>query len=263
MTWAGWEATWRVHARSRAFGQRVQEAVRCVQAHAHRRLFVGLSGGKDSGALAAVVRLAGASHLPAVHAAAAFDLPGMVETAIAQAHAADLALDVVAPAQDGWALLEELHRQGQGAETDAGIAALDAVRAHGRLLLGWQYAAGYEGALSGLRADESRGRAGNRAARGLAYQYQADGHWMVNPLSDWSARDVYALSLREGIPLHPHYRALYETLGESPESPASRVASALGPEAHSRRGRHAVVRVLYPALWRRLLQASPGLARDT
>lgn len=234
-----------------------------MQRHAHLHLFVGLSGGKDSGALAGVVRLAGASHMRAVHAAACFDLPKMIDVAIGQAHAADLALDVIAPTQDGWDLLRQLHRQGHGAETDAGINAIDAVRAHGRMLLGWQYAAGYAGALSGLRADESMGRAGNRAARGLAYQYQADGQWMVNPLSDWTARDVYAFTLREGIPLHPHYRSFYEILGESPESPASRVASALGPESHSRRGRHAVARILYPDLWRRLLDASPGLARDT
>src|SRR5690606_13832135 len=57
----------------------------------------------------------------------------------------------------------------------------------------------------GLRAEESRGRAMNRATRGTLYR-KANGQVVCQPLADWRGLDVYAYLFARGIDVLPVYR---------------------------------------------------------
>lgn len=274
MTWDSWVATWRAHAGSPQYRGRLRssiESARDAFASLPRRMIAGdpnecnwacaLSGGKDSLALLGVLHLAGLHEVPCVHVTSPLNTPGMAEAAEAAAVRLGFDLEIVEPDvdphSDVWAFLQSLpgsilDDKGAGLEMRKRIAS-------GNCLIAWQYDARVDGFFSGVRADESRGRTMNRRVRGRLYQRGSDGGAICQPIVDWSGRDVWGLITELGLEHPPHYRLLWERFGISPESPMSRVDCVITSERVAARGAIAHVPVLYPELWRRLLDVRPEL----
>jgi 3'-phosphoadenosine 5'-phosphosulfate sulfotransferase (PAPS reductase)/FAD synthetase len=267
--WDAWVATWRMHARGGAFRSRLERAARVVQdavAIEGVRWVACNSGGKDSVALLAVLHAAGV-RMPVVHAWCEINAPGMDEVARASCAKLGIELEEIEPqdetgaAIDVFAWLEALPHDQHILEPDL-LRHVDRLVASGNMLVAYQYARGFTGAMSGMRAEESKGRRMNRKIRGHTYQLGVDKHWMCNPLGDWTARDVFAAAVAFDLPIHPHYQALFERFGVSPESPASRVDSLLVDDSIAARGALEHARVIYPELWSRLVAARPELRRS-
>lgn len=263
MTWESHLATWRLHAQTGFFRHRVRRAVEIAEEGAKgRKLFAALSGGKDGVAMAGVLVSAGLREMPFVHAHTPLNTPGMEETALACAEKLDLELDIVEPEIDVWDLLRSLPADISILDERNHLPLRNAI-ASGNMLVAHQYEHGYDGAMSGMRAEESHGRAMNRALRGHTYQLKIDGSWMCCPIADWSARDVFAWLVHRDLPIHPHYRLLYERFGVSPESRSARVDCMITTDSIAARGAIAQLRSLYPALWGRITSIRPELNRDT
>lgn len=77
----------------------------------------------------------------------------------------------------------------------------------GSLMEPWSLAAGYRGAVVGLRKDEARHRRIALSRFGALHQV-ADGQWRANPLAGWSAADVWAYIADRGLPYSPVYDVL-------------------------------------------------------
>jgi 3'-phosphoadenosine 5'-phosphosulfate sulfotransferase (PAPS reductase)/FAD synthetase len=266
VSWASWEATWRIHASNRVFKSRLDHAISLVEQAektvGRGRLFCALSGGKDSLALLSVLHHTQAHHLLAVHVTTPLNTPGMAEAA--EAAAAELGFDYecvepdVSPCSDVWEWLAALPRDKSILERELGEK-LRAKMSSGNMLVAFMYEREYQGSYSGMRADESRGRKMNRCMRGPLYRISVDHTWMALPIVDWSARDVWALITMRGLEPPPHYRMLYERFGVSPESPQSRVDCVITDEAIASRGAIAHLPTLYPELWERLAAIRPEL----
>lgn len=291
MSWSSWESTWRLHATSRGFGRRLERAMADASELINKgRVFLSMSGGKDSVALAAVIHRAGIRPPCVAHAWSPLNTPGMERCAWDSADRFGLELDSREPDVIGsiqwhrlqavngklpksladlvnsirgnptnvWELLEAIPTRYQITQ-DPAARLLKRITASGNMMVAFSYEHGFSGSWLGLRADESRGRLMNRIVRGTIYQSAVDGRWVCAPLADWSARDVYALITTGDWPLCPHYRLLSERLGIPPESPMSRVDCLITDDAIAARGAIAHIRVLYPEIWSRLSRTRPEL----
>lgn len=191
-----------------------------------------------------------------VHIAIPLNCPGQEETSIAACEKLDMNLDVVEPEVDMWEWLAALPRKESLLQHETFEKFLGLFSA-GTNLVAYQYEHNYDGAFSGMRADESRGRKMNTAVRGSLYQIAVDQLWMCNPICGWTARDVFACAVALDLPIHPHYQRLYERFGESPESPGSRVDVLFTTPSVRAMGTAVQARTLYPEIWERLVELRP------
>lgn len=265
MSWAAFDVTWRRHASSRQFADAVSHATSVIgDALADRsiRWYAGVSGGKDSLALAWMLSQHQlGKHVKLAHAACELLTPGMTECAQECATRLGFELDVFdpdfEPRADVWDYLPSISHLSR----EQACKELFRKCASGNMLVAYMYASGFTGAFSGMRSDESRGRRANTTFHGELYKVHSDGTWMCNPISEWSARDVWAAVMLSGCRVPDHYRRLYERFGVSPESPQSRVDSLVVSDRVSAfNGAMSTARVLYPEMWRRIHAAAPTLA---
>jgi 3'-phosphoadenosine 5'-phosphosulfate sulfotransferase (PAPS reductase)/FAD synthetase len=263
-------ATWRQHAKTEAYRRAKYQALHAIDEallHKSRRWMVGLSGGKDSLAMAWMLKVHGsASDMTFAHATCEFLCPGMLECSESAGEKLDLRLDIFepdwSPYADGWAFLRSL--PAAASIYDKSITSeLHKRCASGNMLVAYQYANDFTGCFSGVRADESHGRRMNRIMRGTVYRIESDDTVMAQPIVDWKARDVWAAVIESGLEYPAHYRAIYERFGISPESPRSRVDSLFVTErVNTYCGAMHTTRVLYPKLWRQLVDARPELGNE-
>lgn len=258
MNWDDYLRLWGAHARTAAHKRRWDKA--CAEARKALAVadpwYCALSGGKDGVALAAVVREACGPDIMLAHAHTDLNTPGMLETAEATAEALDMDLDVFEPEEDIWHWLRAWPAAYSLREPQHRLE-FDKLFASGNMLVAYQYANGYTGAFSGMRAEESRGRRMNRIFRGHLYQLSKDASWMAQPIVDWSARDVFACCVSHGLPIHPYYRLALEQFDLDPESPGSRVDMVIPHESATRSETTLACRVLYPDLYRRIVAVRP------
>lgn len=106
----------------------------------------------------------------------------------------------------------------------------------------------------GLRAQESRARERNAAARGMLYQGD-DRTWYLCPLQNWSTADVWAYIDTYRLRYHPVYDAM-QRLGLPADQ--QRLGMSMGTIAVAQ-GRMAVMRRCAPAHFARLVADFPGL----
>lgn len=239
MSWATWEATWRLHAKSRAFAHSVETAKRLAREGAAKvaprsngvgGLFCALSGGKDSVAMAGILVEAGID-VPSVHTTTKLDYPDTLATVEAVAEHLNLELEVVEPANCEWHVEQVCRRFGVAKPQPPvdgydELSILEAVpasatlpemldqyrraTASGNMGVAYTYEHEYAGSFCGLRSEESNARAMYRAVWGPVFQSRKDQTWRVCPLLGWSDLDVYAFIVDRGLPLHPWYRRAYE-----------------------------------------------------
>lgn len=280
--WESYERMWRRHAEGAEFSRKRREAVTIAREGAKRgRLFNSLSGGKDSVAMSGILVEAGID-VPAVHATTVFNLPDMMETAIATADKIDLALAVIAPDEIGAAVAAVAKRfgvpppapSGKGGEWDEVdilravpadtniLAAYEEIGRHlaaANLLIGHMYREEFEGSFVGIRGEESKSRKKYQNVWGPIHQSAVDQTWQVCPLLGWTGTDVFAYTLVEGLPLHPFYRRVWERF-HSREDPARiRVDMALMPERIAGHGALAAIGWAYPAFLGRIIAVRPEL----
>jgi 3'-phosphoadenosine 5'-phosphosulfate sulfotransferase (PAPS reductase)/FAD synthetase len=261
--WGQWLDVWAQHAQTLAFRAKVDRAARLAHdAAMSGRLFAGCSGGKDSVALAGVLAYAGIRRVPLCHAHHDLNVPGMESCAIDVAERLDFTLDIVEPDLDGadlWTFLATLHPETPIWEFHVWRAYADRC-ASGSQLIAYQYERGFDGAFSGVRADESKGRLWNFRVRGEWYRLAVDESLMCAPLSTWSSRDAFAAAVLWGLPIHAHYRRLFEVFDVSPESPHARVDSMIPEDRITAWPARDICATLYPDIWTRLVAARPELA---
>jgi phosphoadenosine phosphosulfate reductase len=71
---------------------------------------------------------------------------------------------------------------------------------------------GAEAWVTGLRREQAPTRAGVSALE----RDEGRGVWKVNPLADWTDRDVWAHIARRGLPYHPLHDRGYDSIGCAP-----------------------------------------------
>jgi 3'-phosphoadenosine 5'-phosphosulfate sulfotransferase (PAPS reductase)/FAD synthetase len=265
MSWAAFEATWRRHAQSSQFADAVGHAMGVIgDAMADRsvRWYAGISGGKDSLALAWLLsRHPVGKHVKLAHAACELHTPGITECSESAAVRLGADIDIIdvemEPHADVWEFLRSI------CHLNRDKACLEMFRRIGSdaALVQYQYSSGFNGAMTGMRAEESRGRKANTTFHGEIYRLKSDGTWMCNPISTWKSRDTWAALIESGLEYPEHYRRLYERFAISPESQSSRVGTLVVTERVSTfNGAMQTARVLYPELWRKIRNAAPALA---
>lgn len=245
-----------LHAQGRELARRVDGARRHLDAALSRDVpggwRLGLSGGKDSSALAI---LCAGQPLSAMSVKDDLDYPGEREALHELVQRTGHALTILTPPVSLLAylretrpsLVEDLHGRTADLSAHWFYGLLDAYRAE----------QGYGGVLLGLRAQESRGRAMNRATHGPVYQ-RADGLHVAQPLCDWSALDVHAYLWREGVPLLP----VYLCVDPGADALTLRKSWWVCGGGPARRGSHYTwLRRWWPDLWRLAVEIDPAVRR--
>jgi phosphoadenosine phosphosulfate reductase len=87
----------------------------------------------------------------------------------------------------------------------------------------------YEAWISGIRRDQSPSRAGARKVE----RSERYGVWKIQPLADWSEKDVWRYILANGIPYNPLHDGGYRSIGCMPCTRPTR------PDEEERAGRWA------------------------
>lgn len=257
--WDTWLRTWALHAETRAFRERVELAVKTVQ-EAHSRVhkrYCGVSGGKDSVALAGILSEAGLlNDVPLVFCSTPLSTPGSDDVIDTLADAINADVFSVEPDIDVW---DWLYRQPSYFDLlGEGHAEFLNKFASANLSVAWMYEHGYDGVYLGLRTQESKGRRWNRKMRGKDYRLR-DGTWTCQPIVDWSARDVFAFAVSRGLPIHPYYSLALEHLMIEPEHPSSRVDCMIPADSVTQQSVLRPLQLLYPEMWARLVFVRPEL----
>lgn len=258
MSWSGWIATWRLHAQGRPFKAAMDRAFAAIaqaETYAGARFFCGLSGGKDSVALAGLLAEYGWT-VPLVYVHTPLNIPCQREAAFATQRRLGFPLTVYEPKEDVWEYLRHLPERPYLTEPK-GYEEFCQRFASGDLLASYARETVHGGAFSGMRAEESRGRRMNALVRGALYKSARHDFWICQPLVSWKARDVYAYLVSRDLSICDHYQRLYETLKVSPEGGGSRVDCIVAPENVRALGAHETARLLYPELWRKLMSVRP------
>ncbi|MDF1578608.1 MAG: phosphoadenosine phosphosulfate reductase family protein [Desulfobulbales bacterium] len=249
-----------LYARGRLHIRRQAAAIAAISGwlSACRKPYVAVSGGKDSVCVLDLVQQiaaqAGRQHVAVMWHDSGVEWPHteeMIGRLIDLGLIAENKLIIASPRHD---VLELKRLQSIGemsAATKDRLALFDPVNqvvaAHG-----------FDGAALGLRKEESRARLLNRCIRGLVYR-KKDGLLNCNPIGDWTWRDVFAYTAARRLPLHPIYSAPLYNLEHRGRIRLSWWAST----DHYRYGQIQWVRLAYPEIYQRLVQALPQVAQLT
>lgn len=278
-------ARWKIHSRDRGYLQRVSTAVDFFQrtSSKYTKLFCALSGGKDSVAMAGVMAKAGlADKVPLMHATCAFNLPDTLDIVERVAEKLDMDLDIEAPdnldyhvenihrkwggdtvmvvPRDGyteWDLLRAVHAHKDVTDKSICNDVFCAISA-GNMGVSYMYANGFDGVYLGIRADESRARAARAKFFGKDHKH-IDETVSLCPLLSWSSDDVYTFIHAENLPLHPYYRAAYESSKTESDPGRIRVDLAITPDSIASRGSMATLRSVYREHFEKLAAVRPEL----
>ncbi|MEN6492612.1 MAG: phosphoadenosine phosphosulfate reductase family protein [Rectinema sp.] len=234
----------KLHAGRYEFGRRVGSSVRMIETAlaSGRRFYVSWSGGKDSTAMLHLIRSVSPS-IPVMHIRSGYEMPdgaeymkkivedwGLNFTEIdAPCDYMDLCREFGLPHTRSWETQQEIVRQIK--------------KQPGRR---WALDHAYDGMFWGLRAEESKARCAicTRHRSGII---DSSGIERIAPIGDWSARDVWAYILSEGIPPNPIY--LHEGCGQTRMT--IRNAGWLSTDG-AERGRLEWLRRFYPEQYRKV-----------
>ena len=257
--WNIWRSTALIHARTRLHALRVERARSLITEAltAAPRWCCMVSGGKDSSVMAALV----ADGAPGTQCASEkddMDYPGEEPYVTDLCARFGLPLTILRPpVSPREVIAREASKVGvlgdwHGRSADLSRKCFyEVVEAHGE---------NYDGIFLGLRSDESRARAINRATHGALYhkipsKRHPTGQWVCCPLSDWRGIDVYAYCFMHDIPLLP----VYQCIGLMHRAEPWRIRKSwwLPNGTSARYGDVAWLRRYYPSLYRQLCEWMP------
>lgn len=271
-----------VAAKSPRFTKKVESSIHTVKRaweYAGGNLFVSLSGGKDSTALAALVHEALGVRVQTAHATSAIAMPEAEDYALKVCEHLDLPLDIRIPANLRHHLQEICAHYNKPSPRLETVTVWDLLRAipadiditdpmphdfilravsPGNMMIAWTYEASWEGSFVGLRAQESKGRGIFRAIHGRIHRHATDGKLVVNPILDWTLEEVFGFCLGRGLPLHPIYKHGIES-GWEPKY--IRAGDGIVSGWISSQGGVALTARMYPNWWRKLTNVRPELSR--
>ena len=239
---------YRLHSQTPPYRARVAQTLRIIRRYA-AGAYVSTSWGKDSVVLVHLARRV-RPEITCLHMASPAEMPGTED--VADWYREQGAHVVTLPARDlaeylAWLREVRLPHERTASEQARVVQGLKKDRADA-----WALEHGYETAIMGLRAEESRARRRLRQYRGLTQRTRA-GLRHVYPLLDWTARDVWAYIVEHGLPYLPLYDR--QTHGQTRET--LRNAGWLSTDG-AERGRIAWLRHHYPRLYQRLVEEFPG-----
>lgn len=205
--WETFRMTALAHAGRRIHRDRVERARRIIEdaLHQHPNACVMWSGGKDSTALTHLVCVELGARLPVYSEKDDLDYPGEEDYVrdLASQWGADLR--VIRPP---FSLREWMREHAPELRADEDMHSRSAELSKAAFYsLVEEATATHDLVFLGLRAEESRGRAMNRATRGTMYRKQ-NGQVVCQPLADWRGLDVYAYLFARGIDVLPVYRCI-------------------------------------------------------
>jgi 3'-phosphoadenosine 5'-phosphosulfate sulfotransferase (PAPS reductase)/FAD synthetase len=248
-TWDDYREEDRLRAKLPAFRRRVERTRAIVRDWLAqcRRPYIACSGGKDSVAMLHLIQCTAAEPIPVLWYDSGVEWPG-VDVVFDRLKSRQLCpkLTIVRPDVDVIALKRRQLAGELSAASKDRLALHEPIRHAVRT-------AGYDAAAIGLRQEESRTRALDRATHGPIHR-RADGLLRCTPLADWSWQDVYAYIALQRLPLHPIYSA---PLLDLEHRGRIRLSWWLSTD-HWRHGELAWVRDNYPDIHARLRQALPN-----
>lgn len=223
-----------------------------ITLHPDARL--GWSAGKDSTALATLCHEIGLS-IPAFGEKDDLDYPAEVEYLHALGARFGLPVEILTPdvsllqflKDRRVSLVNDLHGQ---------TAALSSEHFYG-LLRRHRKNAGYNAVILGLRSNESKHRAVNRASHGWLYKRTSDDLTISCPLADWEDIDVHAYLASRDVPLMPLYLCV------DPGTDALRLRKSwfVAGGGAARYGHYVWLRRWFPDLWERIADLDPEMRR--
>lgn len=286
-TWDSYLRGWARHARSRDFLRRYDQARRFLDEApgGTEGLFLALSGGKDSAAVAGLLAEHGVG-VPWAYMHTRLDFPDTLDVvdqigqrfdwpvAVGEPdgiekHVRDICrlykTPLPQPSVDGWSEWDllaafptsvNLMRSDTPAHAGARMRFMSVV-ASGNMLVSHAYATGARGSICGMRADESRGRKMRARVYGASHVFASDKQVLCCPIQWWTGEDVYGFLVSREIPIHPYYRRAYEFMGGTTAPHLLRVDLSIMGEGVAALGAMAAIRAVYPDLYRRLAAVRP------
>lgn len=246
---------WRLHGRSRQFQRRVDQARRIVaESLMACRPYVAVSGGKDSVAVAGLVRSVDPT-VPLWHIDSGAESPDTV--AVIRDLDARFGIQVAHPeytmhqmarmvgewGYDGADRLDgDWHWRGPDWKAVLIEDPSRRIRADH----------GLDGVITGMRADESRARTMRMRKYGPCH-HMAEGWWSIAPLAWWSGIDSLAYAEVHDLPVSDVY------LRPGRLRPQDRRTGCLLGATGVTEGRLADLRETHPAVWREIVNQYPDL----
>lgn len=250
--WDRWLILAKRHSRTREFQRNVDLARRitmtCLEQIQNPAIM--WSGGKDSTCMAHLI-LAEAPSVVLVSEKDDLDYPGELDYVQGLAKAWGATLEVVTPEVSPAEWITQ-HSKELGPSDDLHSRAAELSKA---CFYGIMEEANQDrGAIFlGLRQQESKARALNRASRGPIYS-RREGQLTCTPIVDWSGIDVYAYAVSRDIELLNVYQCVAFLHSQEPW----RIRKSWWiPGSHSRNGGVAWLRHYWPSLYQRLREWIP------
>lgn len=193
-----WRDMYLLHAKSRSFQKKVDEALGVIEERVTPNSLVSWSGGKDSTVLTHLV-----NSIQPTRSASQIDdtdFPNLEKYVSATAEMKDWRVDVITPPFSVFDLLKEV----DFTECDL-VKGNPASDIFYELMNGYVKECGIDVQFWGLRNQESKGRFYNWIKRGNFYYNNQTGTNVCNPLFNWSAKDVFAYLFKNDIPIFEVY----------------------------------------------------------
>jgi 3'-phosphoadenosine 5'-phosphosulfate sulfotransferase (PAPS reductase)/FAD synthetase len=164
-----------------------------------------------------------------------------------------LNLDIISPNVKLWDVIldsekyditEDIHSRNTAFSTDFFYKLMDE----------YKHSNNYTADFWGLRAGESKGRLMNFKRRGFYYYNEQRKWWVCNPLSKWTATDIFAYLFFQEIPILEVY---FKTLFVG--SPENIRKSWILPSHQTSQGQAVWLRHYYPDIFNKLAKIQPKL----
>lgn len=240
------------HARTKGFAVRVENARDVISRvlSSLERPYVAFSGGKDSTVLLHLV-LEQRPQIPVLYVDQGMEYPDTYEYVKKIWHDWDLNLTWEHPDRDLWAMYDLGGFLDPDRPTDPVAAAEFSDSVFYGPIKKYSDRMNSDGFFMGLRADESHNRKLNFRRRGFIYK-KADGLVAVQPIADWSTKDVWAYITSNELPYNPIYDKT-----KFQERNMIRVAPFGLGGWHVSLGSYVFMKYYYPELWNKFVSRYP------
>lgn len=243
-----WRDVYLLHAKSRSFQKKVDEALSVIEKHVTPNSLVSWSGGKDSTVLTHLVNTVHptrcASQIDDT------DFPNLENYVLSTAENQGWNVDIITPPYSVFEILKTVDFT--ECNLVKGNPASDVFY---MVMNRYVKECGVDVQFWGLRNEESKGRFYNHQKMGSFYFNQTTGTNICTPLSIWTAKDVFAYLFSRGIPIFEVY---FKTkFVGSPEG--IRLDWFVPFEANRNGQGYAWLKYYYPELYVKLASVNPKI----